>query len=179
MQNGVVMKFAAFLLAVFAAGAQAHMLTLEPPPQTDASTASTISVGADTLSRYRNGLKINPELPAPPGLTLSLANHERSTALLKLPDFIDAARYNHAEFSSSVVRLMAPGRIAPFASLASEDGRNPSEDAKLGAGAGAKINISPNANFGTELLVFPNSPTNIGADALKSTKVMTRLELKF
>lgn len=178
------MKSAAILLiAVLAGGARAQTLTLEPPPQNvDRDAAATVSVGADTMTRYTNDLHIDAELPAPPGLTLVPPSRERArVGPMRGPDFLDTESYNHAEFRSNVVHLMVPGRIAPFASLAHEDARVQGEDGRLGAGAGAKWNLSRNANFGTEVLIFPSSPSNIGGDALKNadTKVMTRLELKF
>lgn len=176
------MKSAAFLLVALAAGAQAQTLTLEAPPQPQNNDNIAMSVGVDTMTRYRQDLQVEPELPAPPGLTLvppSKVGPRINT--FKGPDFLDTDSYNHVDFRSDVVRFMVPGRVAPFASLAREAGRLPDDDGRLGAGAGAKWNLSPNANFGTELLVFPASATNLGGDALKNadTKLMTRLELKF
>ena len=176
------MKRAVFFLAALTTGAQAQTLTLEPPPQAENSDSALMSVGVDTMARYRQDLQIEPELPAPPGLTLvppSKAGPRINT--FKGPDFLDTDNYNHVDFRSDVVRIMVPGRVAPFASFAREAGRLPDDDGRIGAGAGAKWNLSPNANFGTELLVFPASATNLGGDALKNadTKLMTRLELKF
>lgn len=182
-ENGAVMKSVALLLMALATGVQAQLLTLEPPVQPVLPEGIEISVGADTMARFENEFDIHADLPAPPGLTLdsNIKPGKYVRAPMKLPGFIDADGYNHAGFQSQVVRLMAPGQVAPFASLAHENGRGPMDEGRVGAGAGAKWNLSPNANFGTEVLVFPSSATSVAGDALKgaNTKVMTRLELKF
>jgi len=176
------MKTAAYImLLTWVAGAQAYTLSLNPPMSSDMQTGSALSVGSEALARYSHKIVIDPELPAPTGLTLEASPRNNThVPSIRPPSFLDADFYDFAAYQSGVVRFVMPGKVAPFAALAREELSEVQDRSRIGAGAGAKLQLSPNANLGTELLLFPPM-VEMSGDVLKNAdmKMMTRLELKF
>ncbi len=200
LQNGVVMRSVALLclLAVVAAvyaddhANQAVMsghdpkndaLSLSVAPVVDEQQSSSISVGAATINQYQNKPVVQMEVATPPGLTLKntpTTQPSAAAAIGRSLSFLDADFYNYSSFQSGVVRIMVPGKVSPFASLARESTSEVADKSHIGAGAGAMWQMSRSVNFGTEVILFPAS-TELSADPLKNAnmKMLTRIELKF
>ena len=113
-------------------------------------------------------------------LRLNPDDSANSDPFAALSQVIDVTSFDMTEFQADVVRVALPtGQVQPFAALAHQYDDLETID-RYGIGAGTRWTISPNANFGTQLLYFPADKTSTDPDLARSdVRWMTRLEINF
>jgi hypothetical protein len=177
-------------IAQAAHGTATEVLSLDP----QSSDGVRLSAAVEDMAvgtRQLGPLRLEPGTFAPPLLnnesqrhdllSLRSADNPHDDPFGLISRVVDFTSFDHPMFQADVVSLLAPtGTVQPFAAIAHQYG-DLDDSGRYGIGAGTKWTISPNANFGTELLFLPHTMTPaIDTDMPRNdVQLMARLEVNF
>ena len=86
-----------------------------------------------------------------------------------------------SSFESQALQISAPGGwLSPYAAVALDAApklQSAADSSTLGFGGGTKLKLSPHADLGTEVLLFPGSRSD-GTNS-SDVRVLTSLQIRF